>query len=96
MRGQGNGSASAAGGRFVAIYFSDVLLWLTVAGIFEVLFFVVAGALCILTAGFVFDSMKKNPIVLVLGSIVALTGTFLVFREVRGLVWPVGPDVSGR
>ena len=82
------------GGRAVAIYFSDVLLWLSVAGIFEVLFFVVAGALCILTAGFVFDSMKRSPIVLVLGSIVALTGTFLVFREVRGLMWPVGPDAA--
>jgi hypothetical protein len=80
--------------RAVAIYFSDVLLWLSVAGIFEVLFFVVAGALCILTAGFVFDSMKRSPVVLVLGSIVALTGTFLVFREVRGLVWPIGPDAA--
>jgi hypothetical protein len=77
--------------RAVAIYFSDVLLWLSVAGILEVLFFLVAGALCILTAGFVFDSMKRSPIVLVLGSIVALTGTFLVFREVRGMIWPEAP-----
>lgn len=74
-------------GRAAAIYFSDVLLWLSVAGAIEVIAVVGAAALCILTAGYFFESMKKNPLVLVLGGIVALTGTFLMFREVRGLIW---------
>ena len=56
------------GGRFLAIYFSDLLLWLSLAGIFEVLFVLVAGVLCILTAGFIFESMKKHPVVMVLGT----------------------------
>ena len=76
------------GGRFLAIYLSDLLLWLSLAGFFEILFVIVAGALCILTAGFIFEGMKKHPVVLVLGTAVALTGTFLVFREVRGFLWP--------
>ena len=76
------------GGRFFAIYISDLLLWLSLAGIFEILLVIVAGALCILTAGFIFEGMKKHPVVLVLGTAVALTGSFLVFREVRGFIWP--------
>lgn len=78
------------GTRSVAIYFSDLLLWLSVASFLEVAFVLVAGVLCIMTAGFLFEGMKKNPVVLVLGAAVALGGTFLMFREVRGLIWP--PD----
>ena len=76
------------GGRFFAIYISDLLLWLSLAGIFEILFVIVAGALCILTAGFIFEGMKRHPVVMVFGTALALAGTFLVFREVRGFIWP--------
>ncbi len=87
------GQVVRQGGRFLAIYLSDVLLWLSLAGFFEILFVIVAGALCILTAGFIFEGMKKSPVVMVLGTAVALTGTFLVFREVRGFLWPA-PTVA--
>jgi hypothetical protein len=76
------------GTRAVAIYLSDVLLWLSVASLLEFALVFVAGALCIMTAGFLFEGMKKNPVVLVLGAAVALGGTFLMFREVRALIWP--------
>jgi len=85
------------GGRYFAIYISDLLLWLSLAGIFEILLVIVAGALCVLTAGFIFEGMKKHPVVLVLGTAVALTGSFLVFREVRGFMWPapIAAEVDG-
>lgn len=78
-------------GRVVAAYFSDVLLWISVAGALEVVAVVGMAALCILSAGYFFDTMKKNPVVLVLGGVVALTGTFLMFREVRGFIWEAPP-----
>lgn len=78
-------------GRAIAAYFSDLLLWLSVAGVLEVVGVLAMAALCILSAGYFFDSMKKNPVVLVLGGVVALTGTFLMFREVRALVLPAPP-----
>lgn len=75
-------------GRAVAIYFSDILLWMSLAGVAEILAVIAAGLLCILTAGFFFEGMKKHPVVLLLGGLVALTGTFLMFRELRGMFWP--------
>lgn len=78
-------------GRAIAAYFSDVLLWLSVAGALEVVAVFGMAALCILSAGYFFENMKKNPLVLVLGGVVALTGTFLMFREVRGFIWPPPP-----
>jgi hypothetical protein len=81
------GQLARQGLRAVAIYFSDVLLWLSLAGFFEIAFVLFASVLCILTAGFIFENMKRSPLVLVLGCAVALTGTFLMFREVRGLVF---------
>jgi hypothetical protein len=74
--------------RAVAAYFSDVLLWISIASAFEVFLVVGMGLLCILSAGYFFEGMKKNPFVLVLGGIVALAGTFLMFREVRGMIFP--------
>jgi hypothetical protein len=74
--------------RAVAAYFSDVLLWLSVAGALEVVAVVGMALLCILSAGYFFDHMKKNPVVLVLGGVVALAGTFLMFREVRSMIFP--------
>lgn len=84
------------GTRSVAIYFSDLLLWLSVASFFEVAIVLGAGVLCIMTAGFLFEGMKRNPVVLVLGAAVALGGTFLMFREVRGLVWPLVSQEGSR
>lgn len=74
--------------RAFAAYFSDLLLWISIAGALEVAAVVGMGLLCILSAGYFFESMKKNPVVLVLGGIVALAGTFLMFREVRGMIFP--------
>lgn len=79
--------------RVVGIFFSEILLWLATVGALEVLFVFGAGALCVLTAGFLFEGMKKNPVVLVLGSAVALTGTFLMYRELKGMFWPGPPAV---
>lgn len=73
--------------RAFAAYFSDLLLWISIAGALEVAAVVGIGLLCILSAGYFFESMKKNPVVLVLGGIVALAGTFLMFREVRGMIF---------
>ena len=78
------------GGRFGAMFYSELLIWVTGAGLFEILSVLFAGTICVLTLGFIFEGMKKNPVVLVLGTALALTGTFLVFREVRGLIW--SPD----
>jgi hypothetical protein len=88
------GGVLRQGLRALAIYFTDVVLWLSVAGLVEVLLVIGAGVLCILTAGFIFEGMKRSPVVLVLGSIVALGGTFLMFREVRGLIWPTDDTVA--
>jgi hypothetical protein len=88
------GGVLRQGLRALAIYFSDVVLWLSVAGLLEVAFVIFAGLLCIFTAGFIFEGMKRSPVVLVLGSIVALGGTFLMFREVRGLIWPADDVVA--
>ncbi len=74
--------------RAFAAYFSDLLLWISIAGALEVAAVVGMGLLCILSAGYFFESMKKNPVVLVLGGIVALAGTFLMFREVRAMIFP--------
>jgi hypothetical protein len=90
LGGVAMGGVLRQGLRALAIYFSDVVLWLSVAGLLEVAFVIGAGILCIFTAGFIFEGMKRSPVVLVLGSIVALSGTFLMFREVRGLIW--SPD----
>lgn len=75
------------GGRYGAMYCSELLIWIAGAGFFEILSVLFAGTICVLTLGFIFEGMKKNPVVLVLGTVLALTGTFLVFREVRGLIW---------
>jgi len=74
--------------RAFAAYFSDLLLWISIAGAFEIAAVVGMGVLCILSAGYFFEGMKKNPVVLVLGGMVALAGTFLMFREVRGMIFP--------
>ena len=83
--------------RVVGIFFSELLLWLAAASAIEILAVFGAGALCVLTAGFFFEGMKKHPIVMVLGGAVALTGTFLMFREVRGMFWPADlpPPTAG-
>ena len=55
------GGVLRQGGRALAIYFSDVVLWLSLAGLLEVAFFIFAGLLCIFTAGFIFEGMKRSP-----------------------------------
>jgi hypothetical protein len=73
--------------RAFAAYFSDLLLWISIAGALEMIAVMGMALLCILSAGYFFDHMKKNPVVLVLGGIVALAGTFLMFREVRAMIF---------
>ncbi len=71
----------------LAAYFSDLLLWISIASTLEIFAVVGMGLLCILSAGYFFEGMKKNPVVLVLGGLVALAGTFLMFREVRAMIF---------
>lgn len=80
--------------RAFAAYFSDLLLWISIAGVLEVAAVVGMALLCILSAGYFFEGMKKNPVVLVLGGIVALAGTFLMFREVRAMIFPPPPAIT--
>jgi len=80
--------------RAIGAYFSDLLLWLSLASLVEIAAVAGAGLLCILTAGFFFEGMKKSPVIMTLGGLVALTGTFLMFREVGGLLpWPARAPV---